>query len=217
LLSRRSAVKHPAKRCLAIPGAAFAALALALAGCATSRLVTHEGNPDYVGKPFKSVMVVAVTADEPVRRTFEDRMVALLGKRGVKGIPGYAAVGSRGRVEEAELREAIARSGAEGVLLTRVTRVDRSSATVPGARVAVGFGRGGFYGYYAAVWQTVDLPPQQITGPTRTVSDTRLFDAKSGVLAWTGIVESREHDGLDAALTQYIGVIFDAMASDRVL
>jgi hypothetical protein len=208
-------VNHPAKRCLAILSAAYAALALA--GCATSRLVTQQSNPDYAGKPFKSVMVVAVTADELVRRTFEDRIVALLAKRGVKGIPGYAAVGSRGRVEEADLRQAIARSSAEGVLLTRVTRIDRSSGTVPGATVAVGVGWGGFYGYYSGVWQTVNLPAQQISGPSWTVSETRLFDAKSGVLAWTGIVDTREHDGLDAALTQYINVIFDAMVSDRVL
>jgi len=203
------------KRCLAVIGAAVA-LAL-LASCVTSRLVTQQSNPDYVGKPFKSVMVVAVTADELVRRTFEDRMVALLGQRGVKGIPAYAAVGKRGRVEEADLREAITRSGAEGVIITRVTRVDRSSGTVPGATVAVGIGWGGFYGYYSTVWETVSVPAQTVTGPKWTVSETRLFDAKNGALAWTGVVDTREHDDLGAALTQYMKVIFGAMVDDRVL
>ena len=204
------------KRCLVVLGAAFAALAL-LASCATSQLVAQQSNPDYVGKSFKSVMVVAVTTDELVRRTFEDRMVALLGKRGLKGIPAYAAVGSRGQVEEADLRQAIARSGAEGVLVTRVTRVDRSSGTVPGATVAVGVGYGGFYGYYSTVWETVNVAPQKITGPSWTVSETRLFDAKNGVLAWTGVMDTRENDDLSAALTQYVNVIFDAMVNDRVL
>jgi len=185
-----------------------------LASCATSRLVSQQSNPDYVGKSFKSVMVVAVTSDELIRRTFEDRMIALLGKRGLKGIPAYAAVGSRGQVEEADLRQAIARSGAEGVLVTRVTRVDRSSGTVPGATVMVGVG---FYGYYSTVWQTVDVSAQKITGPSWTVSETRLFDAKNGALAWTGVMDTRENDNLGAALTQYIDVIFDAMVSDRVL
>jgi hypothetical protein len=208
-------VNRPAKRCLTILGAAFAALALA--GCATSRLLTQQSNPDYVGKPFASVMVVAVTSDELLRRTYEDRIVALLGRRGVKGIPAYAAVGSRGRVEETQLREAVARSNAQGVLLTRVTRVDRYAGTVPGATVAVGVGWGGFYGYYAGVWQTVDIPPEQVSGASFTVSETRLFDAKTGTLAWTGLVQTRKGDGLDAALTQYIDVIFDAMVSDRVL
>src|SRR5258706_9940549 len=146
------------KYCVTILGSAFATLAL-LAGCATSNLVSQQSNPDYVGKSFKSVMVVAVTSDELIRRTFEDRMIALLGKRGLKGIPAYAAVGSRGQVEEADLRQAIARSGAEGVLVTRVTRVDRSSGTVPGATVMVGVG---FYGYYSTVWQTVNVSAQKI-------------------------------------------------------
>jgi hypothetical protein len=201
------------KPCLAIPGAMFAALAL-FAGCATSKLVSQQSNPDYVGKSFKSVMVVAVTTDELIRRTYEDRMVALLGQRGTKGIPAYAAVGSRGQVEEADLRQAIARSGAEGVLVTRVTRVDRSSGTVPGATVMVGVG---FYGYYSTVWQTVNVSAQKVTGPSWTVSETRLFDAKNGALAWTGVMDTRENDDLGAALTQYINVIFDAMVSDRVL
>ena len=202
---------HAAKRCLAI-----AALAL-LASCTTSKLVTQQSNPDYVGKSFKSVMVVAVTADEIVRRTYEDRIVALLDKRGRKGVPAYSLLGTRGKVEEAELRQAIARSGVEGVLITRITRVDRSTAYVPGATVAVGIGWGGFYGYYSSMWQTVNLPAQDIAGASWTYSETRLFDAKSGTLAWTGVMESRETRDLDAALTQYIDVIFDAMVHDRVL
>jgi hypothetical protein len=170
-------------------------------------MVTQQSNPDYVGKPFKSVMVVAVTADELVRRTFEDRMVALLGQRRVKGVPSYSVIGSR-KVEEAELRRAIAASGVEAVLITRVTRVDRSTGTLPGATVGIGF-----YGY----WETVHLPPEQVNGPSWTVSETRLFDAKNGVLAWTGVMDTRENNDLDGALTQYINVVFDAMVRDRVL
>jgi flagellar biosynthesis protein FlhA len=40
-----------------------------LAGCATSKLVTQQSNPDYVGKSFKTVMVVGVTDDEIVAET----------------------------------------------------------------------------------------------------------------------------------------------------
>ena len=182
-----------------------------LQGCATSKLVTQQSNPDYVGKSFKTVMVVGVTTDEIVRRTYEDRVTALLDKRGLKGIQGYS-VASRGKVEEADLREAIARSGAEGVLITRVTRVDRESGTAPSTTVGVGL-----YGYYGGVWQTVTTAPQQISGPSWTLSETRLFDARTGTLAWTGIVQTRENDDLGAALTQYVNVIFDAMVRDRVL
>ena len=179
--------------------------------------MAQQSNPEYVGKPFKSVMVVAVTSDELVRRTFEDRMVAMLDKRGLKGIPAYAVVESRGKVEEADLRQAIARSGAEGVLMTRVIRVDRSSGYVPGSTVAVGYGWGGFYGYYSGVWETVTTPEQKVTGTSWTVSETRLFDARNGALAWTGVVDTRENHDFAAVLTQYVDLIFNAMVGDRVL
>jgi len=204
-------VIHAAYRCLASVALAF------LVACATSKLIRQEANPAYVGKPLQSVMVVGVNADEIVRRTFEDRVVALLGQRGIKGIAGYSAIGRRGQVQEAELREAIAKSGAEGVMITRVIRVDRTSGTLPESTVAVGYGWGGFYGYYSGVWQTVTTPAQTVTGPAWTVSETRLFDAKNGALAWTGLVDTRENDNLDAAMTQYIKVIFDAMVGDKVL
>lgn len=192
-------------------------LALVCAACATSRMLKQEANPDYVGKPFKSVMVVAVTADEIVRRSFEDRIVALLAQRKVKGIPGYSAVRHRGKVQEAELRQAIAQSGVEGVLITRITSVDQATINLPGSTVAVSYGWGGFYGFYSGVWDTVSTPPDSAKGQAITVSETRLFDAKSGALAWTGLVRTGETDQLDAALRQYIDLIFDAMVSDRVL
>ena len=193
----------------------LAALTLAvLAGCATSRVVKQQSNPDYVGKSFKTVMVVGVTTDQLVRRTFEDRVTALLDKRGVKGIPAYSMVDPRRTlVEEADLRRAIAQSGVEGVLITRVSRrADRESGTAPATTVAVGL-----YGYYGGVWQTVTTSPQQINGPSWTASETRLFDARNGALAWTGIVDTKENDDLGKALTQYVNIIVDAMVSDRVL
>jgi hypothetical protein len=201
----------------------LALLALAFLASCTSRLVSQQANPDYIGKPFKSVMVVAVASDDLVRRTFEDRLVAMLAKRGVKGIPAYSVVGARRQIEEAELRQALERSGVEGVLVTRVTRVDQSSGYTSGATVSVGYGYGygagfgGFYGYYSGVWETTSTAPQKVSGPTWTLSETRLFDAKNGTLAWTGLVDTRNNNDIGAALTQYVGIIFDAMVSDRVL
>lgn len=214
-MQRGPVLIHTLKRCLFIAGGALFSLAF-LTGCAGSRMLSQQANPDYAGKPFKSVMVVAVTADEIVRRTFEDRIVALLAKRGVKGIPAYTVITKRGRVQEAELREAVAGSNVEAVLVTRVIRVERSSGTIPAASLTVGYGTG-FYGFYSGVWETVNVSAQTVTGPSWTLSEARLFDAKNGVPAWTGIVDSPESNNLDGALTQYINILFDAMVQDRVL
>jgi len=193
----------------------LAALAL-LAGCVGSRILSQQANPDYVGKSFKSVMVVAVTADEIVRRTYEDRMVALLAKRGIKGIPGYDAIGGRGKVQEAALRQGVAGSGAEAVLITRVTSIDRVKTHVSGGTLMVGYG-GGYYGFYSGVWDVVTVGAQDVSGEQWAVSETRLFDARNETLAWTGFVDTKETENFNSALTQYLGLVFDAMVRDRVI
>ena len=198
-----------------LSGLAAAAL---LAGCNASSLLSQQANPEYVGKAFKSVVVVAVTADEIVRRTYEDRMVALLAKRGVKGIPGYAAIGGRGKVQEAALRQGVAASGAEGVMITRVTSVDRVKTHVSGGNLAVGYGWGGGYsGFYTGVWDVVSVGPQVVSGERWAVTETRLFDARKESLAWVGLVDTKETENFNAAMTQYVDIVLDAMVRDRVI
>lgn len=212
------------------PSTARGARALALvlvvactAGCAPNRLLDHQANPEYVGKPFKRVLVVAVSNESVLGRIYEDRMVALLGQRGVQGIPGYAALGTTGAVDEATLRAVIAKTGADGMLITRTIAVDQATVTSPGqtAIVGVGVGWGGFYGYYSGVWTSVYVPPQTTdVGAPVTTSDTRLFDARTGTLAWRGTIATKDRDGqadTASAVQGYAGIVFDAMAGDGVI
>ena len=74
-------------------------------------------------------------------------------------------------------------------------------------------------------WAAPQVPPAKSFGklliitvaPSEFVQETRLFDAKTGALAWTGLVDTKHNDKLDAAMTQYINVVFDAMVADKVL
>lgn len=197
------------------------AAAVALAGCASSRLLQQHANPQYAGKPFKRVLVVAVTKDDLARRVFEDRMVALLSQRGIEGVRGYSVLSRSGAAEEAVLRRVIAETGVDGVFLARATRVEETTINTPGYNVAVGVGTGwgGFYGYYNTIWQTTYVPPSQTSGPSRTVSETRLYDARTGTLAWSGTVATTERDGdtLGAEIQQYVDIVFEAMVRDGVV
>ena len=211
---------HASTRCLRALAVAGVALA-ALTSCASNRLLQQHANPEYVGKPFKRVLVVAVTNENVLGRVYEDRMVALLGQRGIKGVPGYVSLGT-GAADEAKLRRVIAETGADGMLITRTTSVDQATVTSPGYTVTVGIGTGwgGFYNYYSGIWQTTYVPPQTtVVGPTRTVSETRLFDTKSGALAWSGMIGTTERgDAVDTSMVeQYARIVFDAMAGDGIL
>lgn len=106
-------------------GAAFAALLLALVGCGTTSSSsqgaweqprTHQG-------PYAVVLVVAVTQDSRVRRTYEQQLAATITSDGAKGVAAFKVGQETGN--EATTRDnilALARvAGADAILITRVT------------------------------------------------------------------------------------------------
>lgn len=197
--------------------AALVALSL-VAACGPSRLLQQQTNPEYTGKKFKRVLVIGVTTDDLARRVFEDDAVAKLRARGIDGVPGYTLMPKPGNIDEPTLRSLIAKSGADGVLITRVTAVDTETFKTGGATVAMGVGWGGFYSYYTTVWQTVYVPSQTVDSLKSVVSETRLFDGRNGNLAWMGMVTTVDRGGtLGAGLTQYTDVVFDAMTTAGVI
>jgi hypothetical protein len=198
--------------------AALVALSV-LAACAASQLAQQQANPEYVGKKFKRVLVVAVVEDDLARRVFEDDAVAKLQRRGIEGVASYTLMPKPGAVDQARLRSLVAQSGADGVLTTRVAAVDTDTFKTGGATVAMGVGWGGFYDYYSTVWQTVYVPSQTVDSLKTVVSETRLYDARNGNLVWRGVVDTLQRDGatLGRGLTQYTDLVFDAMAADRVI
>src|SRR4030095_4542256 len=60
-----------------------AATALTLAACASTDIVKQWCNPAYTSPSFKKVMVVGVTKQASIRRSFEDEFVAQLKAAGV--------------------------------------------------------------------------------------------------------------------------------------
>lgn len=201
--------------------AALAAAAFALlAGCAPSQMVHQQANPEYVGKKaFKRVLVIGGAKDDLARRVFEDDAVARLQQRGIQGVPGYQFVPKPGPLNEAQLRKLVAETGADGILMSRVTGVDTAMLKSGGYTVFVGVGYAGFSGFYNGFWEQVNVPATSTaSGPATVVSDTRLFDARTGTLAWSGLVDTTDRDrSLASNLQQYLGIVFDAMIRDGVI
>jgi len=61
------------------------------------------------------------------------------------------------RRDEARLREAVAKSGVDGVLITRTGVEESASTSVSGGTVVTGTGMVGMYGYYSGVWQAAQV------------------------------------------------------------
>jgi hypothetical protein len=122
-------------------------------GCATTtKIVNQWVNPDYGSPRFTRIIVIGVSKQPSIRRTFEDEFVAKLKAAGMDAVPSYRYIPEDGQVEETRLQEAVKRANADGIIITRLVRVERKTEVSPGfyqPAPAVTFG---YYGGYSDAW-----------------------------------------------------------------
>jgi hypothetical protein len=163
---------------------ACAALAL-LAACASTTIVEQWQSPAYTGGPFKRILVVGVTTQTTARRVFEDEFVRQLRARGTDAVASYTFIPEDGPASRERLAQAVKESGADGVIVTRVVKVERKTQVVPGAPVFPT--SRDIYGYYgvgfAGVWTGYPVPPTVIQYEDVEL-ESQLFDARDAALVW---------------------------------
>jgi hypothetical protein len=159
----------------------LAAVAL-LIGCAAAPSPTNTTtwkDPNFTGPPFKKVFVVGLSAQSlRDQRGFENLMVSTLQQAGVSAVPGWQFVPTDRTPDQATIRAAVQRSGADAVLLVRISPV-----TTEGS---VGYG---MVGGQAAVspdmtvgWYEPGIV--QTTYQAATIYTT-LFDVRTAKPVWT--------------------------------
>src|SRR5258705_5075592 len=104
-------------------------------------------------------MVVGVSTQPSLRRTFEDAFVARLKQDGMDAVPSYLYIAEDGPVAEARLQEAVRQANADAALITRLVRVERKTEVTPGYYVPppAPFA---FYPWYTAAWVRYYEPPR---------------------------------------------------------
>jgi len=196
--------------------------ALLLGACAAPTVLnTQWSNPQFAGKPpMRSILVMGITNDPNNRRNFEDQMVAQLATRGVKAVPSYRFAPESGAVEQVKLEQAVKQAGVAGVLLSRVVNVSQEVKVSPGMYMGppMGYGWGGFYGYYGGMWASSYYMPPTVFTEQHVAADTRLFEAKDFTLVWSAATTTTPSGGSVAALfEQFSKLIVDSMAKDGIV
>lgn len=187
------------------------------AGCASTTLTSVWRDPSYTGGPLRSVLVMGISEETGIRRIFEDEFSAKLQAVGVKAIPGYTLIPQDGPAEPVVLDAAIAKAGAQGVLVTRLLRIERRTNYGPGyfrAVPAVGYYRD-FHGYYSSSWARYS-PPQAYEYDIVAL-ETNLWSPKQGELVWSGITESFAPSNVRQATREFADTIIKALREQQLI
>ncbi len=132
-------------RMMAKGGWLIGLVALLINGCASTSLTSEWRDPGYRGPAIDRVLVVGVSAEPGPRRIFRDELAAALKSAGVHAVPSYIRIAKDGQASEDALRDAVAETGANGVLVTRLVKTEQKIRVSPGHYRPVGL-----YGWYSS-------------------------------------------------------------------
>jgi hypothetical protein len=146
-------------------------------------------DPNFSGKPFARVFVIGLSSrDLQDRRGFEDQMVQALRSGGTDAVAAWQYLPGNAQADQATIRAAYARSGADSVLLARFMGFSSQdqvvgTAIVPGPPVGGPVGLGidnDLYGTYSS-WYGVPIDQQYQVATIYTT----LFDGRTMKQVWT--------------------------------
>lgn len=191
------------------------AVAVAALGCGP---VTQFSNvwrsPKLELGAMQKILVVAVAETPTGRRSFEDSFANELKALKVEAVQSYFLLPSDGRLSRASLERVIADKGFDGVIVTRLKRIDEETIVVPAEVVMVP--SRGYYGYYHGGWDVVHTPGYTDT-TTTVVLDTQLYDVASAEPVWGARSETLNPNSIDAAIISVTQALAKRLAHDQVV
>jgi len=197
-----------------ILGWSIVAAALLLAGCAATKIVNQWSDPSYAAASFKRIMVIGVSKQTSIRRTFEDEFVAQLRVAGTDAAPGYEFIPEDGPAEEPRLARAVKQAGADAVITTRLVRVEKQAEYIPGTYGPYpGFG---FYRWYSSAWVGFYEPPR-LHFYDIYISETSLYDVRNDRLVWSGIAKTTKLDDIRSEIQGFVEVVIAALREKNLL
>jgi Domain of unknown function (DUF4136) len=193
------------------------AVAVGLTACAAStKIVNQWVSPDYTSPRFRKIMVIGVSRQPSIRRTFEDEFVTQLKAAGVDAVPSYLYIPEDGQVDEGRLQAAVKQANADAVIITRLVRVEKKTEVSPGfyqPAPALGFG---FYRGYSSAWVAYYEPPRVYQYDVY-ISETSFYDTTKNQLVWTGTVETAAPGDINKEIERYVDSVIDALKSKNIL
>ena len=180
-----------------------------LFGCsASTKLEKSWSDPSFNAsmKPFTKVLIVAPLKDENSQRIAEDKIVLSL-KEGVTGVQSYSYL-QPSDTAVAAVESKLKKDGFDGIIVMRLTTVEKSLSYNPGT--SYGGYYGGYYGYrgygYGGYYGAGYSPGYYSEDKTFLV-ETNFYSIADRKLLWSGTTSSLNPSSLDKTLDQIIYTI----------
>lgn len=158
---------------------------LFLLSCTTTKLTRTWADRSYSGPPFSDLLVIGVSEDEDIRRSFENKFVNKLKATGVQAVSGASVITGHRKWEKEVIVAEAKRLGVDGVLMTHLVGVQKKEVASPSSTYNVPDDyHGGYYQYYSSGYDYTHRS-QYYTTRVKIRLETNLYDAKTEKIVWT--------------------------------
>jgi hypothetical protein len=171
-------------------GIAAVAVAL-LASCSATKIVHSWSAPGFSKATVKKVLVLGVSPNPSLRRTYEDTFSVELEKLGYQAVSGYLWAPDASNLDRDAIVARIRKEGVTHVLVTRLVKAKDVETYHAPTTMGVSYGYGpGYYGgwssYYSYGYGAV-VSPGYTTVDTVVTLETNFYDAskEKDALVWS--------------------------------
>jgi hypothetical protein len=186
-----------------------------LGGCTTTTPIVSEWrNPAYAAGSFKRIMVGGLGREISVRRNIEDEFLAQLRAAGIEALPSYRYLAGDEKIDEATLKQAAQKAGADAVLLVRSVQVEQKSQPGPSYFPYTSFGI--FGSHVGASWHGLGGEPS-VNRYNEYTSETTLYDVVRNEVVWTGTIKTTEPEGVRTAIKSYVEAVMKTLHDKNLI
>jgi hypothetical protein len=171
-----------------------AVIVLPVANAKSVKLLMSWKNPAYSGSKPRRLLVIGMSQNPEIRADFEDDLSSAIANEGLEVIPGNHILfrPDSSDLDPEYLRGQIRDFKIDGIIVSRLVKVDKKTIYVPGHSYVVPYAYyRSFYGYYGTVYRQV-YSPDYLREDTTVRVETNLYAASptDGELIWTGTSDS---------------------------
>ena len=189
--------------------AALTLITLAVAACAATKSDQLLEEPRLQGPALKKLLVVGVSNQAVVRRTFEDGFVEQIKAAGVDAVASYTVMPEDGQATgPAHASRPTGRR--RRTLITRLVRVDVATQYSPAFYPPMGMG---YYGGYSGAWAGY-YNPGVMTQTDTVVLETSLFGINESKLLWSGTTQTFAPSGIKENMPGFAKTIIGALKKE---
>lgn len=190
-------------------------LFLVLSACSSTKVVEQWSDPDF-HKTFTDVLVLSLNQDDTKRRVFESGFITELDKRQIESTPSYELIPNNSDLSVETIKDAIARTNIDGVLVMRQVKVKKEERYVPPRVDYVGDPYyGSFYGYYGAFAPIYQ--PGYVTEDTVVHLETNLYAVDGEKLVWTGKTETFNPSNTNSLIDDLAKTIINQLSKAKLI